>query len=99
MAKVFVVQKNGHDFSKAERFGEVMYLFEGKVNVFASDALVQDVKERLRDAEERDYLCLSGSSLANCIAYSYLLKTFGKVNVLLHSFRDEVYELRTVHDS
>jgi len=99
MPKVYVVQANGHDFSKARSWGTIETLFDGKVNVFASDALAQEIREKLEDAEEGDFLCLSGSSLANCMAYSHLLKTFGRVNVLIYSHRDDVYELRTVRDS
>ena len=98
MAIVWVVSNAGHDYEAAKDKGEIRFLFEGKVNVFASDLLVKETAQKLKEATEEDYLCLSGTALANCIAYAYFLKKFGRVNVLLFSFKNNGYELRTVRE-
>jgi len=98
MATVWVVANAGHDYSSAKDRGEIKYLYEGKVNVFASDFLVKEIAQKLDQANEEDFLCLSGTSLANCIAYAYFLQKFGRVNVLLFSFKNNSYEIRTIRN-
>jgi hypothetical protein len=97
MATVWAIQE-GHDFSKASVYGGVKVMFTGKINVFASDALVHDIEEKLKEAEEDDFLILSGTAIANCIAYSTLLKKFARVNILIYSHKHDDYEARTIRD-
>ena len=99
MAKVFIVCDSGHDYSKAVSRGELKFLFEGKINVFASDKLVQDVGARLEGAEANDYLLPSGNAMANCLAFTHLMNKFGKVNMLIFSFKNGIYEIRTIMKS
>ena len=96
--KVFVIQENGHSFKEAEKYGQIVVLFPGKVNVFATDALLRDVNEKMGDAGEDDFLCLSGNSTAGCMAYAHLMRQFGRVNLLLYSFSRNEYEVRTIRD-
>jgi len=99
--RVWAVHDNGHDLSKAGKYGEVRCLFKSgeKINVFAADALARDVREKLEGAEEGDHLILTGSAVANCLAFCYLMKKFARVNVLIWSFRDLAYEPRTIVDA
>lgn len=96
--KVWVVQNSGHDFTATKDFGEIAFLFPDKINVFASDVLVRDIEDKLEAAKEDDYLVLSGPALANCVAYSFLLRKFSKVNVLIFGHKKGKYEIRTVRD-
>ena len=98
MPKVWAVSDAGHDFSKADEFGKLEYILPGKANVFCTDQMYAEIATRLSEAEEGDYLIMSGTSLALCMAYCYLMKSFGRVNALLFSFRTSSYELRTILD-
>ena len=96
MAKVFVVSDAGHDYSSARDRGEITFLTEGKVNVFASDKLVKDIRYQLAGATEHDYLILSGNQFAAAIAYAVLMELTGVVNTLIYSFNKQEYEVRSV---
>jgi len=98
MATVWAIQ-DGHDFSKASVYGGIRIMYEGKINVFATDALVREIDGKLKEAEETDFLILSGTAIANCIAYSILLKKFACVNVLIYSHKHGDYEARTIRDT
>lgn len=98
MATVWVVSNAGHDYEPAKVRGEIKFLFDGKVNVFASDALVKEIDQKLEPATAEDFLCPSGTALANCIAYEHLMSRFGKVNVLLYSHKNNEYEIRTIRE-
>lgn len=93
---VFVVSDSGHDFSSAEQRGEIQYIFDGKVNVFASDQMCREIVDKLQGSTEDDYLVPSGNALAACVAFSTLMEKHGKVNALIYSFKHSVYEVRTV---
>lgn len=96
MSTVYIVSDSGHDYSTAQKYGQLKFLYDGKINVFASDKLVKDLREQLCESSEGDYLLPSGNSLATCAAFSILLNMHGIVNILIYSFRNRVYEVRSV---
>lgn len=94
--RVYVVADTGHDFSAAGEKGDLTFMFDGKINVFASDKLCQDIVEAVKDSSPDDYLIPSGNALAACVAFAALMERHGKVNTLIYSFKNEIYETRTV---
>ena len=96
MANIYVVSDSSHDYSDAQRFGEMIFLFKEKINVFAIGKLAKLINEKLANAQVEDYLILSGNSIAGCMAFYTLLKNFNQVKLLIFSFRDQQYEARTI---
>ena len=96
---VYIVSDSGHDYSTAKNLGELVFLYPEKINVFASVQLVKDLHDKLRDAKPEDYLLPSGNSLATCTAFAILLHRHGAVNFLIYSFRNRIYEVRTIASS
>ena len=94
--KVYVVANTGHDYSAAEQRGELTYLYDGKVNVFASDKLVKELEDKLSGSTPDDFMILSGNQLAAAIAFSIMMRVHGVVNILLYSFKHGIYEIRTI---
>lgn len=94
---VWVVQNTGHDFSVASDRGEVVFLYDDdKINVFSIDRMTTDIRERLINSSSDDYFIPAGSSVAVCVAFACLMAKHGAVNVLIWSFREEMYEVRTI---
>ncbi len=87
--RVYVTAKGSHDYSKAEEHGELIFLYDEdrKANVFASDALVKEIEERLSGSTPDDFLLLSGSMTPAAIAFSVMMQKHGLVNNLLFSFK------------
>ena len=96
MSTVWIVSDAGHDYSTAKRHGELVYLYSGKVNVFATGKLIQELCEKLKHSKKEDFLLPSGNSMAVCIAFSILLQKHGMVNMLIYSFRNLIFEVRTI---
>lgn len=94
--KVFIVSDGSHDYSLAKKHGDLELLLRDKINVFASDKLYRDIEDVLKGASPDDFLILSGNMLAAAMAFQVMMKFHGKVNVLIYSFRNEQYEIRTV---
>lgn len=93
---VYIVSDSGHDYSTAKRLGNLEFLHDGKINVFASDKLIKELHEKLADSTADDFLLPSGNSLATCAAFAILLNKNSAVNILIYSFRNKMYEVRTI---
>lgn len=82
MATVWLVNKGGHDYSTLKPFGAVIPLTEGSVNPFNPDRLWLSIANKLAMSEPDDWLALSGSPLANGIAFAIWFRRFDYSNIL-----------------
>ena len=96
MSKVYVVNGAGHDIVMAERYGEIVYLTKGTINIFATDRLIKELRDKLQDAKVEDYMLLSGYALLNMIVFSLLLERLGEVRVLIYDFKEKKYIRRDI---
>tara|TARA_Y100000310_G_scaffold327344_1_gene393554 strand:+ start:2008 stop:2334 length:327 start_codon:yes stop_codon:yes gene_type:complete len=92
---VFIPNKGAHDFTDAERYGEIRFLTEGTVRRYAVNNLYRMIAEGMKDAQEQDYILISSLTILNTIVTAILARKFGKVNFLL--FRDGEYIDRTIN--
>jgi hypothetical protein len=94
VARVFVVNRAGHDFGPLRDTipdADVIFLTEGNVNVFSMGRMIEDFKLKMLAAEEGDYILLSGYIVLNVVACSIMQARFGKVNLLLWQAREHKY--------
>ena len=83
--RAYVPNKAGHDFSDAERFGDLVFLTQGIVKRYSTNHIYRQLIEGMSEAEPQDYLLVCSLSIINAIAASILARQFGKVNYLLFS--------------
>ena len=98
MAKVFVVNSAGHNMDKAKEFGELHILTEGKVNIFGTDRLIQEMKVKLAEMTAEDYILLSGSILLNCLVSMIVMGRFKRITLLLYDFGSKSYVKREIEE-
>lgn len=92
---VWLVNRNtGHDYSGAEKYGELVPLTEGLAHPFATDRFLALVHERLAKYGEKDYLLLSGHLLQNAVAVAYLARKFGWLRFLAMHMKTRTYTER-----
>jgi len=97
--KVIIVNKGHHFYDDARRYGRFVFLTEGKENIFAIDNLQAEIEGAIDQyAREGDYLLLSGHIIPNCIAFNYLAKKYGKVNMLAWIGNQSQYKVITFFD-
>lgn len=90
MSKVWIVGDAGHDYSEAQKFGDLEFIFKQRAYPFGRvDVLEKEFN--LRDIRENDYLLLSGPLINNAVAAALWLKQHGYVNLLLFNAKREVY--------
>src|SRR5690554_2870108 len=84
MARIWIVNVAGHDFSDARRFAdELIPLTEGRVNIFNVKALVDEFKTKMESYEKEDWLLLSGSSVINIVASQIVMEKHGELKLLI----------------
>ena len=82
-AKVFVVNKSGHDFKDAERFGELVFLSQGKMDRYGITSVYREFVEILDKSDTDDYILLTGLTSMCSIACSIFAFKWGCLNLLL----------------
>ena len=80
---VFVVNKSGHDFKDAERFGELIYLSQGKMDRYSITSIYREFAEKLDESASDVYILLTGLTTMCAVACSIFAFKWGRLNLLL----------------
>jgi len=89
MPKVFVVNKStsksgtGHDFSPAEKFGEIVFLSKGPMNRYSTNNMHRRFTEVMQNSNPDDYIVPCSLNVMNIIAGAVFAFMHGKLNLLL----------------
>ena len=84
MSKVYIVNKSNHDFSKAEKFGPLIYCTEGRMNRFGTNDMLRKFSDAMRNSQKDDYLLLCSLNVMNAVACAVFAHKHGSVNLLLY---------------
>jgi len=82
--KVFIVNRSGHDFSKAGRYGDLEYLSEGAVSRYATTDIYRRFSKILDDSQPKDYILITGLTVMSCIACMIMAYKHGIVNMIMY---------------
>ena len=95
---VYIVNQSGHDTESARTYGELRVLSKDKINVFATDRIIAEFTEKMRDYNPKtDFILCSGSIVLNMIVMKIALAHGAKnVNTLLYNFHLERYVVRSI---
>lgn len=74
----------------------MVYLTQGRVNVFSVQRLSQEFKGKLVNFQCGDYLLLSGNTVLNCLAVAILLAKHEEVTVLIFNALTRQYIPREI---
>lgn len=91
-AVVWVVNDEGrYEFEAAQTYGEVRPLLVGKVNIFDTEAFLNELRTRLAYWKEGDHLLLAGHALLCWAALDIVLARQGQCPCLVYGARDKDY--------
>lgn len=93
---VWLTNEGGHDYTDAQRYGRLMQLTAGSINIFSPDRLMVLISERLRVADAEDYVVISGAPMLNALVLAMWLRRFPHIKCLLWSQKYGRYEQKTV---
>ena len=81
--RVYIVNKSSHDFSPAEKFGDLIFLSEGPMNRYSTNNMHRLFKEVMQGSSESDYIVPCALNVMNSIACAIFAHKHGKLNLLL----------------
>ena len=88
--KVFIVNNGGHDYSQAERFGEIVFCTDQPIKKDDIHQMYRELSLALQDAKPDDYLLVSSLTSLCMIAAAILADRFGELHLLLFSGGDYI---------
>ena len=95
--KVFVINDMNHNFDKAIRHGELIFVTEGKVPIFKTDIASNMLKEKLVDFKPDDYLLVSGPPILCMMAVLVIKSIWDKplpIKTLVFDAKEQDYIVR-----
>jgi hypothetical protein len=99
--KVIIVHPNrNHNYDGVKEFGDACFVFEGRVNVFHMNEMIDHIKSAIKFAEEDDYILLAGNIVANSFFMSIWMRKFNYCRLLVFGAREGNYvEMEVSGDS
>jgi len=94
MPTVYVTNKSAHDFSAAERFGEIFFVTSGRLNRYNINDMHRHASEALEESEPGDYIVPCSLNTLNSIVCATFAVKHKRLNLLL--FKDNSYLERTI---
>lgn len=95
MAKVFIINDSGFNYSKAERFGELVTLTKGHVPIHNGITKVEPISEGLKDFNiAKDYLLIAGPPILNAMAAALISHKGPFIKVLMFDAKKQDYSVR-----
>jgi hypothetical protein len=83
MNRVFVINKSCHDFSKAQAWGQLVYLTEGNLNRYNTSSMFRQFEEAIKSSSSTDYLLLSGMTIMSTLAAAMFAAKHHRLNLLI----------------
>ena len=94
---VYVTNQSNHNMDGAMEFGEnIYYLTKGKVNIFRTDDLIDELRLKLVSFQKDDYLVFTGNSVVCGLAISILFTKHKSLKLLLYNGRSMEYVPRQI---
>ncbi len=87
---VYIVNRSSHDFSAAEKFGEVVFLSEGPMNRYSTNNMHRVFLEILKESSKEDYIVPCALNVMNSIACAIFSHLHGGLNLLLYKNGDYI---------
>jgi hypothetical protein len=94
MSRVFVVNKSAHDFSEAEKYGELVFVTRGRLNRFNVNDMHRQTMEALKNSNGSDYIVPCSLNILNSIVCASFAVKHKRLNILL--FKQGTYLERNI---
>jgi len=86
---VYVVNKSGHDYSDAERYGKLHFITEGTLDRFNVNNMHRICSDTFQTARPNDYILITSLTILCAVACATFAQRFNTLNLLI--FKDGKY--------
>ena len=97
IARVYIVNNSGHDFSDAERFGELVIMSEGIIDKFNVTSMLRIFQMYLKTSTKEDFILQSGPSIMNAVACAAFAARHQCINLLIWRYEQDGGDRYTHH--
>lgn len=99
-SKVYVVNQSTHDYSNAEKFGDIEFLTKGNFHILNTSRMAREFIVALKYSNPNDYIMPCGLSVMSLIAGGIFILMHKRINLLIY-FTDRQgggeYKARTLN--
>lgn len=88
--KVFVANRSAHDYSAAQRYGDLVFVTTGPQKRFAANNHARVWMAALKNSKPTDYIILSSMNIICGIGCGIFAAMHGKLNILMYRNRKYV---------
>lgn len=92
--RVFILNDGGQNYQPAEKFGELIYCTEGKLDKFDISNMYRELSETLADSEPHDYIVLTSLSSLCSVACAMMGSMHGELHLLVYDVKTSEYVAR-----
>lgn len=89
MRKVYVLNDGGHNYTDAERFGNIVFCTRGTLARWDISQMFRELDIALMDAQAEDYILIGSLASLCSVATAIMAARFGEVHFLI--FKDGQY--------
>lgn len=82
--KVYVLNKGPYDYSDAERFGELVYCTEGRIDKMDVAQMYRELEDAMRASDPDDYILLTSLTSLCSIGCAMFTHRHARLNLLIH---------------
>lgn len=90
MPKVYVINAGPHDYSGAERFGELVFCTHGVVDKLDLSQMHRELSECMKDSEPTDFILLTSLTSLCSVACSIFSVRHHELHLLIYKSEDYV---------
>lgn len=85
MPIVYILNKAAHDYSDAERFGEIIFCTQGAIDKVDLQQMYRELDEALWDSSPDDWILLTSLTSLCSVACSIFAVKHKRLNLLVHT--------------
>lgn len=95
LAKVFIPNRSGHDFSASKVYGSPIYITTGEINRFSVGNMARRWMRCLLESTKEDYILITSLTILTVVGAAIFGWLHGCVNILI--YRNDRYIARKVN--
>ena len=84
MLKVYIINKGCHDFSMAEKYGQLVYMTKGRYDILAVGKMYRVFQEKMKGSKSSDLILICGPATMSAVACSMFAAKHGRLNLLVY---------------
>ena len=84
MPLVYILNRGAHNYTDAERFGELIFCTDGSLDRYDTSQMYRELREAMLESHEDDYILITSLTSLCSIACAIFVSKHKALNLLIH---------------